>query len=123
MTVNELFELLRDGHLVSRGDAYELAERVHAALYAQPAPSEADRRPAAEPASAPAADDGMPEPVAHMYPSDLDRCPGYWADGELREGCDDCLRRTSPSPTDRVGWMAPPRVACACCRCPERIAP
>lgn len=42
-------------------------------------------------------------------PGDVARCPGYQADGEWRDGCEDCLRRTSPAAApDRVWWMAPP---------------
>ena len=42
-------------------------------------------------------------------PADVARCPGYWADGELREGCPDCQRRTSaPADPARVLMMAPP---------------
>lgn len=54
-------------------------------------------------------------------PADVARCPGYWEDGELREGCDDCLRRTSPSPTDLVVWMAPPILVVF--ECESRIEP
>ena len=60
-------------------------------------------------------------PPGSPLPADVARCPGYWADGELREGCDDCLRRTSPSPTDRVVWMAPPILVVFACE--SRIEP
>lgn len=46
-------------------------------------------------------------------PADVARCPGYQADGEWREGCEDCMRRTSPPP-DHHPWipnMAPPRTS------------
>lgn len=42
MTVNDLFELLRAGNLVSREDAYELAERVYVALSASAVSGAAD---------------------------------------------------------------------------------
>ena len=44
-------------------------------------------------------------------PADVARCPGFEADGEWREGCEDCMRRTSP-PVDlqRVWMMAPPPI-------------
>ncbi len=58
---------------------------------------------------------------APPLPADVARCPGYWADGELREGCGDCLRRTSPSPTDRVVWMAPPILVVF--ECESRLEP
>ncbi len=60
-------------------------------------------------------------PLGSPLPADVARCPGYRADGELREGCDDCLRRTSPSPTDRVVWMAPPILVVL--ECESRIEP
>ena len=55
-------------------------------------------------------------------PADVARCAGYSADGDWREGCDDCLRRTSP-PVDpqRVWMMAPP--ALVVFECESRIAP
>lgn len=32
-------------------------------------------------------------------PADVARCPGYQADGEWSDGCEDCLRRTA-APVD-----------------------
>ena len=42
-------------------------------------------------------------------PADVESCEGVNAEGQWREGCDDCQRRTSP-PADpaRVLMMAPP---------------
>lgn len=49
-------------------------------------------------------------------PADVARCPGYWAEGELREGCEDCQRRTSPpADPERVLWMTPPEVIAFWC--------
>jgi hypothetical protein len=54
--------------------------------------------------------------------ADVARCAGYSADGEWREGCEDCLRRTSP-PADpsRVWRITPP--ALVVFECESRIAP
>lgn len=55
-------------------------------------------------------------------PADVARCAGYMADGEWREGCEDCLRRTSPPPDpDRVRMMAPS--ALIVFECEARIPP
>jgi hypothetical protein len=55
-------------------------------------------------------------------PADVARCPGYQAEGQWREGCDDCLRRTSPpADPERVLWMAPPTIVVF--ECAARIAP
>lgn len=55
-------------------------------------------------------------------PADVDRCSGYFADGELREGCEDCKRRTSPPPDpDRVLMTAPPLIVVF--ECELRIPP
>jgi len=45
-------------------------------------------------------------------PADIARCPGAGSDAEgWREGCEHCLRRTSPpADQDRVLWMQPPAV-------------
>ena len=55
-------------------------------------------------------------------PADVARCHGYGSDGDWREGCDDCLRRTSP-PVDpeRVWRMTPPAIIVF--ECEYRIAP
>ena len=55
-------------------------------------------------------------------PNDVARCPGRQAEGEWREGCEDCLRRTAPpseGPWD-VFMPAPPMTADGC---EYRIAP
>ena len=53
---------------------------------------------------------------------DVARCPGYTADGEWRDGCEDCLRRTSPPvDPDRVWMMAPPAIVAF--ECEFRIEP
>lgn len=55
-------------------------------------------------------------------PADVERCAGYWADGDLREGCPDCQRRTSaPAPGCRTVWMSPPLIVVF--ECEARIAP
>lgn len=55
-------------------------------------------------------------------PDDIARCAGHITDGELREGCDDCLRRTAPPGNpDRVLMMAPPEVIVF--ECHSRIEP
>ncbi len=40
-------------------------------------------------------------------PDDVARCPGVGEPGAWREGCDDCLRRTSPSGPG-THWIEPP---------------
>jgi hypothetical protein len=51
-----------------------------------------------------------------LLPADVARCPGlgFWEDGEYewREGCDDCLRRTSPG--GRVTVKPPAVIAFEC---------
>ena len=55
-------------------------------------------------------------------PADVARCPGDQAEGVWREGCDDCLRRTSPpADPERVLWMTPPTIVVF--ECEARIAP
>ena len=41
-------------------------------------------------------------------PYDTARCAGVQYDGEWREGCEDCLRRTSPGDPDRQSWSEAP---------------
>lgn len=56
-------------------------------------------------------------------PADIARCPGaIYDDGSMREGCDDCRRRTCP-PVDpeRVLMMAPPPIIAF--ECEFRIEP
>lgn len=60
--------------------------------------------------------------TAPTLPADVARCPGYQADGEWREGCEDCLRRTAaPVDPQRVVCMAPPLIVAF--ECEFRIAP
>jgi len=53
-------------------------------------------------------------------PADVARCAGYRADGELREGCEDCRRRTD-APHERQVHMMPPHIVVF--ECHARIAP
>jgi hypothetical protein len=41
-------------------------------------------------------------------PYDVSRCRGEQIDGEWREGCEDCLRRTEPSHPERQSYITPP---------------
>lgn len=44
-------------------------------------------------------------------PYDISRCSGVKIDGEWREGCEDCLRRTSPGrPDGWQTWIMPPAI-------------
>jgi hypothetical protein len=55
-------------------------------------------------------------------PYDYSRCGGYMIDGELREGCEDCLRRTSPGRPDGLqSWIIPPELVVF--ECEWRIPP
>lgn len=42
--------------------------------------------------------------------ADIARCAGYEVDGEWREGCEDCLRRTDRSDFPLQVWMVPPPI-------------
>jgi hypothetical protein len=61
--------------------------------------------------------------VRNWLPSDVARCPGYEPDpGDLREGCEDCLRRTAPpADPERVLMMSPPVIVVF--ECEARIPP
>jgi len=50
-------------------------------------------------------------------PADYARCPGVGSDAEgWREGCETCLRRTSPpADPERVWMMSPPAVVAFWC--------
>ena len=63
---------------------------------------------------------GRPAPERARLAADVARCAGYRADGELREGCEDCRRRTTGS-GDRIVWMSPPLIVVF--ECEARIAP
>jgi hypothetical protein len=52
---------------------------------------------------------------------DIARCPGYEAEGLLREGCADCLRRTAPGNPEGQAYLEPPRFVVF--ECFLRIAP
>ena len=52
---------------------------------------------------------------------DTPRCEGYQADGEWREGCEDCLRRTSPGNEYRQAYIKPPPIIAF--ECEYRIEP
>lgn len=55
-------------------------------------------------------------------PDDVARCFGYWSDDDLREGCEDCQRRTAGPVAGRpTGWMTPPIIVAF--ECEARIAP
>lgn len=54
-------------------------------------------------------------------PADVARCAGVEDEGQWREGCDDCLRRTSPRDLERVWMMAPPDLVGF--ECEARIGP
>lgn len=43
-------------------------------------------------------------------PYDVARCNGVRIDGEWREGCEDCLRRTAPRPSTFYADMQPPAI-------------
>lgn len=54
--------------------------------------------------------------------ADESRCNGVQIDGQWREGCEDCLRRTSPPPDpDRVRMIQPPAVIVF--ECESRLPP
>ena len=55
-------------------------------------------------------------------PADVARCDGSQDEGQWREGCEDCLRRTSPpADPERVWKMEPPVLVVF--ECEARIAP
>ncbi len=65
---------------------------------------------------------GRPAEQRATLAADVARCAGYWADDELREGCDDCRRRTAGhAPGDRTVWMSQPLIVVF--ECEARIAP
>jgi len=41
-------------------------------------------------------------------PNDIARCQGIFDEGEWREGCENCLRRTDPGVGDHIPHMTPP---------------
>lgn len=55
-------------------------------------------------------------------PNDTDRCPGVGSDSEgWREGCEDCLRRTSPTSAEFAWHITPPAIIAF--ECEYRIEP
>lgn len=54
-------------------------------------------------------------------PADIARCDGVQHEGEWREGCEDCQRRTSRPDHPRLPWMTPPAIVVF--ECEARIAP
>ena len=54
-------------------------------------------------------------------PQDVARCPGVEHDGEWREGCIDCLRRTDRSVFPLQVWVKPPAIIVF--ECELRIEP
>jgi len=47
-------------------------------------------------------------------PADVARCAGVQLDGDWREGCEQCLRRTSPA-GPWTPWIEPPHIiVCEC---------
>lgn len=68
----------------------------------------------------------LERPVGRLVPerarlaADVARCPGDSTDGEWREGCEDCLRRTD-APHERQVHMMPPHIAVF--ECHARILP
>ena len=43
-------------------------------------------------------------------PYDYARCSGVNIDGDWREGCEDCLRRTSPGRPEYQAYIMPPEI-------------
>lgn len=54
--------------------------------------------------------------------ADVARCQGVQIEGEWREGCEDCLRRTSPPVDPERVWQIRPPVLIVF-ECHERIEP
>ena len=54
-------------------------------------------------------------------PYDYARCQGVNEEGHWREGCEDCLRRTSPGREQYQPYMMPPVLVVF--ECEQRIAP
>ena len=53
-----------------------------------------------------------------MLPNDIARCQGVGSDEEgWREGCDDCLRRTSKGREEYQVYMEPPVIIAFWCEC------
>ena len=52
---------------------------------------------------------------------DIARCRGVQIDGEWREGCEDCLRRTEPCHPQRQAYIVPPVIVVF--ECEYRLEP
>ncbi len=50
-----------------------------------------------------------------MLPNDVARCPGVSDEEGWREGCEDCMRRTTEPTGDMTWWMQPPSVIVFTC--------
>lgn len=48
-------------------------------------------------------------------PNHIDRCKGVNYEGEWREGCENCLRRTSTSSNQDVAYLKPPEIIAFWC--------
>lgn len=54
--------------------------------------------------------------MSQPLPADVARCPGYETDeGDLREGCADCLRRTDRTHVPQEAWVEPPPIIAFWC--------
>ena len=61
-------------------------------------------------------------PAKRNLPADVARCSGVEdEDGNWRDGCTDCLRRTDRSFFPQAAWMEPPEHVVF--ECEARIAP
>ncbi len=54
-------------------------------------------------------------------PYDISRCYGYKTEGEWREGCEDCQRRTAPGHPYWQSYINPPSIIVF--ECERRIPP
>ncbi len=52
---------------------------------------------------------------------DISRCHGVNIDGDWREGCEDCLRRTEPGHPTRQAYIVPPVIVVF--ECEYRLEP
>lgn len=60
--------------------------------------------------------------LTNRLPADVARCAGDRSDGQWREGCEECLRRTSPPADPERFWTMTPPVLVVF-ECAARIAP
>lgn len=59
--------------------------------------------------------------MSTILPADVARCKGVQADGEWRDGCEDCRRRTDAPHTQRQAWTDAPKLVVF--ECELRIEP